>query len=110
MKTISKVKFSDSGNISIVNVNEIKKYGIDEKVNDEMLFELIELGGKYLVYIDGEYKGEIDLPKDSYYVGDLCYGIRDWKLLLKETDFLDKLKYAYRTDDGIHRIELREVK
>lgn len=98
--------FVDAGNISVLNLCEIKKnYGIREDFKSREIFKLnkhaaivsLPTGNYILKCGNDEELTLIDkgndftvLEDENLYIGDACYIVKDWDKYLDDTDYLKK--------------------
>lgn len=104
-------KFVDAGNIAIVPTRALKKYGLENP--KEFRFSIHKIPkGEYVVIINPRVTYQtLQLEEDEYYIGDLCYGIKEWDKFLKDTDYLNKLPgFVQRCDDGVYSVIIKGVK
>lgn len=111
---IMESKFVDAGNISIVDIKYLKKYGLENPKKFRFSIKHIP-EGKYQIYIrskggrgDHYYSG-IKLEEGDYYIGDLCYGIKDWDKFLDDTKYMEDIEgFVHKCDDGVYDILISE--
>jgi len=49
------------------------------------------------------------MKEGDCYIGDLCYGIKDWDKFLDDTKYMEDIEgFVHKCDDGVYNILILE--